>query len=69
MMQFFNFSMPQSGIAPGGMGVWRGKYSFDTFVHYKPVMKRLVYPDWGWRYLPLKGVWDLILEYRVRWSI
>ena len=69
MMQFFNFSMPQSGIAPGGMGVWRGKYSFDTFVHYKPVMKRLVYPDWGWRYLPLKGIWDLILEYRVRWSI
>jgi len=32
--------LPFGGVGNSGMGAYHGKYSFDTFTHYKPVLER-----------------------------
>jgi len=32
--------LPFGGVGDSGMGAYHGKFGFDTFTHYKPVMKR-----------------------------
>merc|ERR1719483_71037 len=36
--------LPFGGVGESGMGNYHGKFGFDTFTHYKPVMKRTL----GW---------------------
>ena len=31
--------MPFGGVGTSGMGRYHGKYSFDTFSHYKSILK------------------------------
>lgn len=54
MMQMVNPQLPFGGVGPSGMGAYHGKFSFDSFTHYKPVMKKplwldlsLLYPPYG----------------------
>lgn len=44
MMQYINPLLPFGGIGASGMGCYHGKYTFDTFTHYKSVLKK---PFWG----------------------
>lgn len=44
--------LPFGGVGESGMGRYHGKYSFDTFSHYKSVLKRSTWLDLAWRYAP-----------------
>ncbi len=53
VMHLVNPAMPFGGVGGSGMGAYHGKYSFDTFTHYKPVMKKSTLIDLPMRYPPL----------------
>lgn len=40
------------GVGESGMGSYHGKLSFDTFTHYKSILKKSSWVDLPWRYLP-----------------
>ena len=52
---FTNHHLPFGGVGNSGMGVYHGKYSFDTFTRAKPVMKTPNWFDPSIKYPPLKG--------------
>ena len=40
------------GVGNSGMGQYHGKLSFDTFTHYRSIVKKAWAPDLKMRYLP-----------------
>jgi aldehyde dehydrogenase (NAD+) len=44
--------LPFGGVGTSGMGAYHGKASFDTFSHYKSVLKKGLWLDLAWRYAP-----------------
>lgn len=44
--------LPFGGVGNSGMGNYHGKASFDTFSHYKSVLKKTFLFDLDWRYAP-----------------
>jgi aldehyde dehydrogenase (NAD+) len=44
--------LPFGGVGDSGMGTYHGKASFDTFSHYKSVLKKGFRFDLNWRYPP-----------------
>lgn len=49
-----NSNMPFGGIGNSGMGTYHGKATFDTFTHYKGMVKRGTFFDLPFRYHPYK---------------
>ncbi len=49
---FINHSMPFGGVGESGMGVYHGKYGFETFSHFKPLMIKPAFIDIPLRYPP-----------------
>ena len=49
---FINPEMPFGGVGESGMGAYHGKYGFETFSHYKPVMIKATFLDIPMRYPP-----------------
>ncbi len=47
-----NPAMPFGGVGASGMGAYHGKASFDTFTHYKSVMRKSIWLDLPMRYPP-----------------
>lgn len=47
--------MPFGGVGESGMGGYHGRYSFETFSHFKSVLKRWAKPDVSLRYAPYDG--------------
>lgn len=47
--------MPFGGVGNSGMGGYHGKSSFDTFTHYKSIMKSSLLVDIPIRYAPFKN--------------
>ena len=45
-------TLPFGGVGDSGIGAYHGKYTFDTFSHYKSVLKKGVWLDLKWRYAP-----------------
>jgi aldehyde dehydrogenase (NAD+) len=45
-------ALPFGGVGESGMGKYHGKASFDTFSHYKSVLKKGMWLDLAWRYAP-----------------
>jgi aldehyde dehydrogenase (NAD+) len=45
-------TLPFGGVGESGMGAYQGKHSFDTFSHYKGVLKRSTWLDLALRYAP-----------------
>jgi aldehyde dehydrogenase (NAD+) len=45
-------ALPFGGVGESGMGRYHGKASFDTFSHYKGVLKKGMWLDLTWRYAP-----------------
>ena len=50
--QLVNASMPFGGVGPSGMGAYHGKWSFETFTHRKPVMRKATWLALPARYPP-----------------
>ena len=46
--------LPFGGVGQSGMGSYHGKATFDTFSHYKSVLKKTFWLDLDWRYAPYK---------------
>ncbi|MGH8003071.1 MAG: aldehyde dehydrogenase [Brasilonema sp.] len=47
-------SLPFGGVGDSGIGKYHGKFSFDTFSHYKSVLHNPFWLDLKWRYAPYK---------------
>jgi aldehyde dehydrogenase (NAD+) len=45
-------SLPFGGVGESGIGSYHGKASFDTFSHWKSVLRREFWLELGWRYAP-----------------
>ncbi|MGP1383251.1 MAG: aldehyde dehydrogenase [Thainema sp.] len=52
IMQIAPYGLPFGGVGNSGMGAYHGKASFDTFSHYKSVLKRPFWLDLKFRYAP-----------------
>lgn len=55
IMHLTNPHLPFGGVGPSGMGSYHGKKSFDTFTHYKSILKKSDLIDPNFRYPPYKG--------------
>ncbi|MFD0861722.1 aldehyde dehydrogenase [Sungkyunkwania multivorans] len=55
IVHFANHRLPFGGVGNSGIGAYHGKLSFDTFSHFKPVVKRANWLDVPVRYAPYKG--------------
>jgi aldehyde dehydrogenase (NAD+) len=53
-------SLPFGGVGDSGIGSYHGKASFDTFSHYKSVLRNSFLLDLNWRYAPYKGKLSLL---------
>ena len=40
------------GVGPSGMGSYHGKRSFDTFTHYRSIVRKSTWLDLPFRYFP-----------------
>ncbi|MFM7364972.1 MAG: aldehyde dehydrogenase [Cuspidothrix sp.] len=60
VMQVGVSSLPFGGVGDSGIGSYHGKASFDTFSHYKSVLKNSFRLDIDWRYAPYKGKLSLL---------
>ena len=52
VMQVGVNALPFGGVGESGIGSYHGKASFDTFSHFKSVLKRNFWLDLDWRYAP-----------------
>ncbi|MEL4897446.1 aldehyde dehydrogenase [Crocosphaera sp. Alani8] len=55
IMQLQVLGLPFGGVGNSGMGSYHGKASFDTFSHYKSVLKRSFLLETNLRFPPYKG--------------
>jgi acyl-CoA reductase-like NAD-dependent aldehyde dehydrogenase len=53
-------NLPFGGVGPSGMGAYHGKSSFDTFSHYKSVLKKGFTVSGSWRFPPYKDKLSLL---------
>ena len=60
MVYFANKRLPFGGIGASGMGAYHGKFSFDTFSHAKPVLKKANWLDVPLRYAPYKNKFNIL---------
>ncbi len=60
VMQFLGTYLPFGGVGNSGLGSYHGKASFDTFSHYKSILKNTFWIDLKLRYPPYQGKVDLI---------
>lgn len=52
MVHLVNAKLPFGGVGFSGMGMYHGKYSFDTFTHKKSIVKTKNFFDPLLRYAP-----------------
>jgi acyl-CoA reductase-like NAD-dependent aldehyde dehydrogenase len=60
VMQIGVSTLPFGGVGDSGIGSYHGKASFDTFSHYKSVLKKGFRLDPNWRYPPYKDKLSLL---------
>ena len=60
LIHYVNPNLPFGGIGTSGMGAYRGKFSFDTFTHYKPILEKKSMIDLPFRYGPYPESFSLI---------
>ncbi len=52
VMQVGVNTLPFGGVGESGIGSYHGKASFNTFSHFRSVLRREFWLDLGWRYAP-----------------
>ena len=60
LIHYVNSNLPFGGVGESGMGAYRGKFSFDTFTHYKPVLEKKLMIDIPFRYGPYPNSFNVI---------
>lgn len=55
LVQFTNNKLPFGGVGESGYGAYHGAYSFETFSHRKPIVRRGSWLDISLRYPPYAG--------------
>jgi aldehyde dehydrogenase (NAD+) len=55
IMQVGVIDLPFGGVGDSGIGSYHGRASFDTFSHYKSILRRSLRFDLNWRYAPYSG--------------
>ncbi len=66
LVHFASSALPFGGVGDSGMGMYHGRYSFETFSQQRAVMERSTSIDLPFRYYPLKRkLWLLRLFYRL----
>ena len=60
LIHYINPNLPFGGIGDSGMGAYRGKFSFDTFSHLKPVLRKKIMIDLPFRYGPYPKSFNFI---------
>ena len=60
LIHYINPNLPFGGIGDSGMGAYRGKFSFDTFSHLKPVLSKKSMIDLPFRYGPYPKSFNFI---------
>lgn len=58
--------LPFGGVGGSGMGAYHGKAGFETFTHYKSVLRKQPFPDNPLRYAPYTKVKRNLLQYLLR---
>lgn len=58
--------MPFGGVGSSGMGGYHGKYSFDTFSHYRSIMRSCSFIDNPLRYRPYTTMKEKLLKQIIR---
>ncbi len=61
-----NHYLPFGGVGSSGIGAYHGKFSFDTFTHYKAVMIKSTWIDLNIRYKPLTKFKEMVLRMFLR---
>lgn len=56
VLHYSNIHLPFGGVGHSGMGSYHGKRSFDTFSHFRGILKKHPWPDITARYLPYTGL-------------
>lgn len=59
-------TMPFGGVGQSGMGAYHGKVGFDTFTHYKSILRHYAFPDLPFRYQPYKSWKDKLIKMFVK---
>ncbi|MED6172786.1 hypothetical protein PIB30_053173 [Stylosanthes scabra] len=52
ILQYAADALPFGGVGESGFGMYHGKFSFDTFSHQKPVVRRSFLTDFWYRFPP-----------------
>ena len=55
VLHYSNSHLPFGGVGESGMGSYHGKRTFDTFTHYRGILKKHPWPDISARFLPYSG--------------
>jgi len=63
IMHLGNPELPFGGVGNSGMGSYHGKSSFDTFTHYKSILKNSFRFDLKWRYPPYKMTLETLKKF------
>ena len=59
-------NMPFGGVGESGMGAYHGKTGFDTFSHYKSILKKPSWIEVPIRYQPYTRFKDLLIRYLLK---
>lgn len=57
-------SLPFGGVGDSGMGQYHGRWSFDTFTHWRGVMRKANWPDIRLRYPPYGGKLEIFRKFQ-----
>lgn len=60
IIQFLNDKLPFGGIGESGTGSYHGKHSFNTFTHFKSIVKKPFFKDIWLRFPPYPNKFNLI---------
>ena len=57
-----NSNLPFGGVGNSGSGAYHGKFSFDTFTHYKGIVNKVTWPDVPLRYPPYNAKLGIVKQ-------
>jgi len=60
LLHFTNDNLPFGGVGASGMGAYHGAFSFSTFTHVKPIVKKGFWFDLPQRYAPYPKLSNLL---------
>ena len=54
--------MPFGGVGGSGIGSYHGKAGFETFTHYKSIVKKSTLLDLPMRYQPFRKIYQALIK-------